>query len=467
MISSVITPEEKICLQLNQDMAGLPLFGPKRENHPDQKTPWRISPEPFALKPEELLFFNRLGEYLLAFYRASNKLYFESAKGRMPSWIAQYLDQGKNEDLLDYGRMNRFRGELPGIIRPDLFFTEAGPVISELDSIPGGIGFTGWLGKHYSRQGFKVVGGENGMAEGFAGMIRHLVQKTAPNLAIVLSQESSDYYEEMTWLAEALNQLGLNARTVRPEQLAFNEEGLLLDGEPLDILYRFFELFDLRNIPKSELILYSNKKGKVRLTPPCKAYLEEKLWFALFHHPVLTPYWQAELGEKWPLLHHVIPETWILDPRELPPHAVIPGITINGRAVHRWEDLKETTKKERDFVLKVSGFSPLAWGSKSVAFGGDLSGEGWDNALTEALQSQTPFVLQKYHKPLKTPMRYWDFNQGQLQTMEGRTRLCPYYFVEGEQVHLGGILATACPANKRAIHGMTEAVMAPCYVPEV
>ena len=49
--------------------------------------------------------------------------------------------------------------------------------------------------------------------------------------------------------------------------------------------------------------------------------------------------------------------------------------------------------------------------------------------------------------------------------VEGRVRLCPYYFVTGEDaVELGGVLATLCPPDKKAIHGMPDAIMAPCSI---
>ena len=52
--------------------------------------------------------------------------------------------------------------------------------------------------------------------------------------------------------------------------------------------------------------------------------------------------------------------------------------------------------------------------------------------------------------------------------MVGRVRLCPYYFVlgEGESAHtrLGGVLATICPADKKIIHGMKDAILAPCSI---
>ena len=39
-----------------------------------------------------------------------------------------------------------------------------------------------------------------------------------------------------------------------------------------------FELFDLKNIPRAELVMYAAKKQQVVVTPPFKAQLEEKLY---------------------------------------------------------------------------------------------------------------------------------------------------------------------------------------------
>ena len=41
-------------------------------------------------------------------------------------------------------------------------------------------------------------------------------------------------------------------------------------------------------------------------------------------------------------------------------------------------------------------------------------------------------------------------------------RLCPYYFLIAGKARLSGALATFCPPDKKIIHGMTEAIMAPC-----
>src|SRR3989304_2174772 len=58
--------------------------------------------------------------------------------------------QGKPQSLIEYASMNRMKGLLPGVIRPDIILTESGMVATELDSVPGGIGITGSLNRAYS-----------------------------------------------------------------------------------------------------------------------------------------------------------------------------------------------------------------------------------------------------------------------------------------------------------------------------
>ncbi|MGB1520718.1 MAG: hypothetical protein ACPHDL_11370, partial [Limisphaerales bacterium] len=66
------------------------------------------------------------------------------------------------------------------------------------------------------------------------------------------------------------------------------------------------------------------------------------------------------------------------------------------------------------------------------------------------------------------PAQYVDFETGKTVSMNGRVRLCPYYFVHGEgdqaRASLKGILATICPDDKKIIHGMSDAILAPCSV---
>lgn len=440
-------------------------------------TTWRIAPTPFPLTKDQLDFFHQLGPQLLSFYRALNRLYADSVRGLQPAWIAGYLDQGKPEALLTYSRMKRFRDQLPAVIRPDIIPTQDGMVITELDSVPGGIGMTACLSALYAEQKddhLSLVGGPEGMVRGFAVMLRsQLVQHTGC-VAILVSEEAKDYRPEMTWLTARLRAIGLDAYCVEPRQIRFTEEGLRITSDDIDqpvaLIYRFYELFDLLNIPKSELVQYALKKDRVTVTPPYKPALEEKLAFALLHHPILRPFWEQALSSEVFLhLTTIMPRTWILDPAPIPPSATIPGLVIGGRAVMNWRDLATATQKERHLVIKPSGFSELAWGSRGVSVGHDMPQGEWAGAIDNALAAfpHTPHILQEFHKGRLYDLDYFDPVTGEMNRMSGRARLSPYYFVSGEKTELAGILATICPADKKVIHGMKDAVMVPCAAAEL
>jgi hypothetical protein len=420
------------------------------------------------LTPADLAAVESLGRRLFVFTQALNRLYYDSVRGAQPRWVAEYLDQGKPSDLIDDARMHRFKTALPGVIRPDLILTEDGFMISELDSVPGGIGLTGCMAQAYADLGWPVIGGRDGMVEGFGRMIRSLTPGINPTLAIIVSEEAKDYRPEMRWLAARLREAGLSAETVSPDEVLFTEEGLVLGNrDAVTTIYRFFELFDLKNIPKADLLLYAVKKGRAAMTPPAKPWLEEKLAFALLHHPALEPFWRDGLGaETFALLRQWMPRTWILDPRPVPPHAVIPGLTAEGRGVSDWKTIAGLGQKGRRFVLKPSGFSELAWGSRGVSVGHDLSQKEWADAIDAGLASfpKVPYVLQEFRKGKRVAASWHDPAADEIVPMPGRVRLSPYYFVAGETVELAGILATVCPLDKKLIHGMTDAVMAPCAV---
>jgi hypothetical protein len=434
-----------------------------------ERIAWRVSPEPFALSPELADAIERLGGELLSFYRALNTLYNRSARGTAPAFIAEYLDRGKPEQVVKLARQNRFKQDVPGVIRPDLILTPDGFVATELDSIPGGMGFVGAMTEAYCRLGMESFGGADGIPIGFASMMRHATRNEHPTVAIVVSDESADYRNEMAWLADAVRRLRLaDVWLRRPEEIVFTEEGLFIrheDGREsrLDALYRNFELFDLFNVPKQELMLYAARHNRVKMTPPPKAPLEEKLAFALLHHHALAPLWRAELGdERFERLRRLFPRTWIVDPRPLPPQATITGLEANGVPVSDFRQLAALPKSERAYVIKPSGFSELAWGSRGVKIGDDLTRDEWTDAIETALSSfdRTAWILQRFHKGRLVRQTYYDRDRDEIREYEGRVRLCPYYFVTGEDsVTLGGVLATIAPADKKLIHGMTDAVL--------
>lgn len=437
------------------------------------RIPWRISPEPFPLSPKTLERIVTAGNDLLSFYQALNALYNRSARGTAPPFIAEYLDQGKPEHIIRFARQNRFKQDLPGVIRPDFILTDDGFIASELDSIPGGMGFVGAMSEAYCKIGFESIGGADGIPRRLAEMMQFVTGLEQPAVAIVVSEESADYRAELRWLAGAVAHVSkVRAYVCEPNDITFTEDALFIrfaDGreEKIDLLYRNFELFDLLNVPKQELMIYAARHNRVKMTPPPKAHLEEKLAFALFHHPGLSALWKAEMGnEAFARLETILPKTWVIDPRPLPPQAVIHGLEAGGAPIREWSQLGDLTKTEREFVVKPSGFSQLAWGSRGVRVANDLPKEEWVAALNEAIgeYAKTPRILQRFHKGKRVRQQYWDRRSDEVRTFDGRVRLCPYYFVTAPGIaQLGGILATVAPADKRLIHGMSDAVMTPCF----
>ena len=406
---------------------------------------WLLSSDAFPIDKRFLAELEQLGHRLFVFQRACNQLYLLSVKGKQPEWVARYLDAGKPKELIEFSRRKEIRDDLPRVIRPDLILTDEGYIIAEIDSVPGGIGLTGWLNQTYSAFDNDVVGGANGMLDGFESVLSN-------GGDIVISQEAATYRPEMEWIAAQLKDRhrDFDWRVVSAENY-----------EPQDgrTVYRFFELFDLPNIPGITNTLRANAEGRVTITPPIKPYLEEKMWFALFWMHPLREFWRRELGEKYFVkLQEVIPYSWLLDPTALPQHAVIPRLEI-----HDWREAAKFSQKDRDLLLKVSGFSPLGWGSRGIALGADLPHAELERRIDHALATfeSSPTIMQRFHKGRQFEHRYWDPDSGELKTMKGRVRLCPYFFVEGNRVKLRGALATIVPADKKFLHGMSEAILAP------
>jgi len=410
---------------------------------------WRISPEAFPLSQDIVTRLEALGPHLLAFYRACNVMYRHSVEGKLPSWIADYLDAGKPKELIEFSRLGRFKGHVPRVIRPDVILSNDHFFVAELDSVPGGIGLAGWLGKTYGELGDQIVGGAHGMMEGFDAILRAESKSEEPLAVVVVSDEAATYRPEMEWLGQ---QVGF--RVVRPEELT--------NLDKTAVVYRFFEQFDLANVPNARALMDAAARGDVHVTPPFKPQLEEKMLFAFLWLEQLHEFWREQIGDKTlAALREVLPYTWILDPAPLPPHAVIPELNI-----HEWRDMAKFSQKQRELVLKISGFSDRAWGSRGVYVGHDLPAAEWAEAIEQALKgfAAHPFILQRFEKSKLFNAQYVDFETNELRPFSARVRLCPYYFVVGDDAKLGGILATVCPADKKILHGMPDAVMAPCRV---
>jgi hypothetical protein len=464
-----------------RDLAYAEIFGALGAQPLFEAKTWQLSPEAWSLSPEQFEQLTAIGPACLEYHQALENLYFRAVAGKnllrnkplLAPWAAEYLDRGKPADLIAHGRDARNRGRFPPVLRPDLLITETGFVMTELDSVPGGIGLTGYLNRLYA-EGGPILGAGDLMLTQFHAALAGLTPGTPnPLIALVVSDEAATYRPEMVWLADQLQLLGRRVVCLAPEKLFPLGGALFYDSggnpEKVDIIYRFFELFDLANIRTANFFFEAWAAGEVVIAPPMRPFQEEKLGFGLFHHHLLQDYWAEALGARTrKLLTQLIPPTWVMDPAPLPPGAVLDGPRAAGRALSDWRDLSAATQKERDLIVKISGFHETAWGARSVVLGSDCSREEWQEGVNRAvdLAPSNLHILQTYCKPQRVRHRVYRApaagGEPVALEVDGRLRLTPYYFVVGGQARLSGALATFCPPDKKIIHGMQDAALLPC-----
>ena len=120
-------------------LAAQPLFEAKS---------WQLSPEAWPLTRGQVAQLEEIGRACLEFHQALENLYLRAATGKnllrnkplTAPWVVDYLDRGKPADLVAHAREAKNRGAFPLVLRPDLLLTDSGFVMTELDSVPGGIG---------------------------------------------------------------------------------------------------------------------------------------------------------------------------------------------------------------------------------------------------------------------------------------------------------------------------------------
>ncbi len=446
---------------------------------------WRLSPQAWPLTPAQVTELEFIGVACLEFHQALETLYLRSATSKnllrnkplLAPWVADYLDRGKPAALVRHARDPKNRGIFPTVLRPDLLLTEDGFALTEMDSVPGGIGLTAFLNRLYgSESDPAVLGHKDAMIEGFYQSLATLrPTERNPMIALLVSDEAATYRPEMQWLAEQLQRQGRRVYCLRPEEI-FPLGGELffdIEGTPerVEIIYRFFELFDWDNLSVLPHILEAWEQGQVSLAAPLRHFQEEKLALALFHHHLLGDFWQEQLSRRsLELLRKLIPLSWIMDPAPLPPGAVMDGPRVGGRMLNDWRDLAGASQKERDLIIKISGFHETAWGARSVVLGSDCSREEWQQGVEQALRlaPQNLHLLQEYRKPRRLEHPVFSVRAGAVlpvaEAQAGRLRLCPYYFVTRGETKLAGALATFCPADKKIIHGMEDAALLPCRI---
>ena len=245
--------------QIHATLAAQPLFEAKA---------WQLSPTAWPITPAQRDDLETIGVACYEFHQALETLYLRSAAGKnllrnkplIAPWVADYVDRGKPPALIAHARDSRNRGTFPTVLRPDLLLTHDGFALTELDSVPGGIGLTAFLNRLYGGDSDSaVLGHQDLMIRNFHASLGGLRPELAnPLIALAVSDEASTYRPEMEWLAHQLQLRGKRVFCVRPDDIFPLGPTVCIDvdGNPekIDIIYRFFELFDLANVKTAPFI---------------------------------------------------------------------------------------------------------------------------------------------------------------------------------------------------------------------
>jgi hypothetical protein len=278
--------------------------------------------------------------------------------------------------------------------------------------VPGGIGLTGWLGKTYAELGDQIVGGAHGMMEGFDAMLRAESKTDEPRAVVVVSDEAATYRPEMEWLESA-------GRIPRRAPGRTDEHRQSCRRLPLLRIIRFAQRAQR---VKALMDAAAQRRGACDAAVQTAARRENAFRLSVDGAIARVLAGATRRQDASAALREVLPYTWILDPTPLPPHAVIPELNI-----HDWRDMAEFSQKQRELVLKISGFSDRAWGSRGVYVGHDLPSTrmgGGDRPGAGRASPTHPFILQRFEKSKLFDAQYVDFESERDRARSVRVSAC-------------------------------------------
>ena len=387
---------------------------------------WQLSPSAWPLTPAQVTELEQIGTACLEFHAALETLYLRSVAGKnllrnkplLAPWVADYLDRGKPADLdPPRARPAESRASFPFVLRPDLLLTDEGFALTELDSVPGGIGLTAFLNNLYGGEADPAILGHGGaMEENFHQSLAALRPAARnPLIAILVSDEAATYRPEMQWLAEQLQRRGRRIFCLRVEdvfplggELFFNVEGT---PEKIDIIYRFFELFDWANIRiAAQTCLEAWQSGAVSDRAADETFSGGETGAGTFSSPPAAGVLGGDRSAARSLETAAavdLPQTWVMWIRRRCRRARCSMARgVGGR------DAQEATgadfnvarpRRSATSSIKISGFHETAWGCCSVSSWAAIAPAGMaGRAVDQGAGSWRPtnlHVLQEYRKP--------------------------------------------------------------------
>ena len=391
------------------------IYSPRRlQFDTQQKIPFRVSPEPLNLSPDQKKEIEAIGSDITSYYSAVDQLY------RTDPRVQQLLDRGKPEIFCG----DKISPSHYLFIRPDLIITASGFSICEVETSPFGLALAEILNRAYRQEDYETM-----IDDGTLSV--HMQASTPIEGIIIDSQKTSHFAGQMAFLADEVF-----SGQSRDWQATHADN---LNGSSPKTIYRGFYLAELQTDPSIASLLTGPTSDGHDLLPSPTPHMEEKATLALLWDKRFESYFETELGEGgFNHLRHVVPPSWIVGEEEY----FVPGMP-NG--ISSSVDLARFSRSKRAFVLKPSGFrTDASWG-EGVKFLQKKSAVAAALAVKEALDDRSSLhIVQQFTKAAEMPMAYED-NGNDPTPMSARVRLTPYFsMVPGKEGQLIAIKATGC-----------------------
>lgn len=398
--------------------AGYALYQVRPEYDHGQKIPFRVSPYPLIISPQQEAEIKDIGRDIVSFFQATEEL------RREDETVRQVLSKGKPEIFL-FDRPMRYL-----FVRPDLIITEDGFSICEIETSPFGLALAQLLNTAYYQQGFTTVVAPEVLPA-------HIQANTPAEGLLVYSHYTEAYSGQIAFLADQIFSSEKRLwQTVRADMAA--------DREATSI-YRGFYLKEYTSDSTVRLLIdRSLNNQSATIIPSLTPQLEEKAILGLFWDKRWESYFLRQLGAAvFKHLRAVIPPTWIVGQEAYFVGNLPPGI-------ERSVDLAILSRSRRTFVLKPSGNS---W-SRGISFLQEKSLNQAKRLLHQSEEADELYVIQEFRAGPKQPLVYVD-DQNVPHTMWARIRLTPYFSLPDGQ--LIAIKATGCE-NTHYIHATSSSI---------
>lgn len=398
----------------------------REEYQTGQKIPFRVSPFPLDLSPQETQELLRIGRDIAEFVDAADELY------RTDGELKELLDRGK-PDFLKAGRLAHYL-----FVRPDVIITQGGFSVCEIETSPFGLALAELLNRAYRFAGFDTLVSDDALT-------KFMVGHTPDRGIIVYSQNTASYAGQLQFLADRV--LSGNGRKWGVE-LADD----VLNKAPKGLYRGFYQYECLVDPCVDNVVQFCAGSQDIKVIPSLTPHIEEKALLALLWDKRWDKFLSSQLGfATVNHLREVVPPTWIIGQEQF----FLPGLP---EGIESSEGLASLSKSKRNFVLKKSGFGSGSSWAEGVSFLQEKSSiKAQEIIHAAASDSSCLYVIQEFRRGVERRM-FYEGDGASLTEMVVKVRVTPYFsMTKDSHGKLIAIKATGCEKTNY-IHASTGSI---------